>query len=147
MQSDATTVEDYIANLDDERRETVSAIRDVVNDALPVGYEETMAFGMITWSIPLRRYPDTYNGQPLGYVALAAQKRYNSLYLMGVYADSDEERDFRARWAAGGRKLDMGKSCVRFRKIEDLDLDLVREVIAGTPVDEFIETYERSRAR
>jgi len=147
VQSDATTVEDYLANLDDERRETISAIRDVVNDALPAGYEESMAFGMITWSIPLRRYPDTYNGQPLGYVALAAQKRYNSLYLMGVYADSDEERDFRARWTAGGRRLDMGKSCVRFMKIEDLDLDLVREVIAGTPVDGFIETYERSRAR
>jgi hypothetical protein len=146
VRSDATTVEGYLAELEDDRRATIGAVRDVVNDALPEGYEEGMTFGMITWYVPLERYPDTYNGQPLGYVALAAQRRYNSLYLNPVYGDTDVESEFRRRWEAGGRKLDMGKSCVRFKKVDDLDLGLVREVVARTPVDEYIGLYERSRA-
>ncbi len=97
--------------------------------------------------MPLERYPDTYNGQPLGYVALAAQKRHFSLYLMGLYSDSQQDRDFRARWTATGRKLDMGKSCLRFRRLDDLDLDLVAAVVAAMPVETFLATYERVRFR
>jgi hypothetical protein len=97
--------------------------------------------------VPLERYPDTYNGQPLGYVALAAQKRHYALYLMGLYSDTEQDRDFRARWQATGRSLDMGKSCLRFKRLDDLDLDLVAEVVASMPVDEFLATYERVRAR
>jgi hypothetical protein len=102
---------------------------------------------MIGWSVPLERYPDTYNGQPLGYVALAAQKRYYSLYLNAVYAGSVDEAEFRRRWEASGRKLDMGKSCLRFRKLEDLDLDLIAETVAGTSADAYIARYEQARAR
>jgi phosphatidylethanolamine-binding protein (PEBP) family uncharacterized protein len=111
MRSDATTVDAYLAELPDDRRAVVSRVREVVSSAMPPGYVETVAWGMITWSVPLERYPHTYNGQPLGYVALAAQKRHYSLYLMGLFPGSDEERELRERWAATGRRLDMGKSC------------------------------------
>lgn len=144
MQSDPTTPEEYLATLDPERRATVAAVRDVVGAAMPDGYAETVAFGMIAWVVPLERYPTTYNGQPLAYVSLAAQKRHCSLYLMGVYAD--QESAFRERWA-GGRPLDMGKSCVRFRRVEDLDLPLVAETVAATSVDEHIARYEAARGR
>jgi hypothetical protein len=146
MRSDATTVEKYLDSLEPERREVVSAVREVVNAAMPAGYEEGIAYGMIGWSVPLERYPDTYNGQPLGYIALAAQKRYYSLYLNAVYSGSVEESQLRKRWDATGRKLDMGKSCLRFKKLDDLDLDLIAEIVASTPVDAFIERYEQSRA-
>jgi hypothetical protein len=145
MRSDAGTVEEYLDNLPSERREVLSAVRDVINEALPHGYVEGIAFGMIGWSVPLERFPDTYNGQPLSYVALAAQKRYYSLYLNSVYAGSVEQETLRRRWETTGRKLDMGKSCIRFTTLDDLDLDLVSEVVASTPVDEFIRVYEQMR--
>jgi Domain of unknown function (DU1801) len=145
MRSDAGTVEEYLDNLPSERREVVSAVRDVINAALPHGYVEGIAFGMIGWSVPLERFPDTYNGQPLSYVALAAQKRYYSLYLNSVYAGSVEQEALRRRWETTGRKFDMGKSCFRFTTLDDLDLDLVSDVVASTPVDEFIQVYEQVR--
>ena len=147
MASGAVTVEDYLAGLEPERRETVRAVHDVLRAAMPTGYHEGVAWGMITWSVPLERYPETYNGQPLGYVALAAQKRHYAVYLMGLYSDSEQDKDFRARWLASGRKLDMGKSCLRFKRLDDLDLDLLAEVVASTPVDAFLATYERVRSR
>jgi hypothetical protein len=146
MQSDATTVEDYLSSLEPDRRAVVKEVHDVVAAAMPAGYAEGVAWGMITWSVPLERYPDTYNGKPLGYVALAAQKRHYSLYLMALYSDSEQDRDFRARWTATGRKLDMGKSCLLFRRVDDLDLDLVAEVVASMPVETFLATYERVRS-
>src|SRR5215207_2062115 len=111
MQSSARTVADYLSALPAERQELISRVRDVVNDNLPDGYQESMSYGMISWHIPLERYRETYNKQPLQYAALAAQKIYCSLYLMGVYAD--REATFRARWhAPSGKKLNMGKSCI-----------------------------------
>jgi hypothetical protein len=104
-----------------------------------------MRWGMISYEIPLERYPDTYNGQPLLYAALAAQKHYYALYLMCVYQDPKLERLLRDGFARAGTKLDMGKSCVRFRKIEDLPLDTVGRIVAGTPPDQFIARYERVR--
>ena len=145
MRSDAGTVEEYLESLQPQRRDVVSAVRDVINEALPPGYVEGIAFGMIGWSVPLERFPDTYNGQPLSYVALAAQKRYYSLYLNAVYTGSAEEDEFRRRWEATGRKLDMGKSCVRFKRLDDLDLDLVSEVVASTSTDAFIQQYKQTR--
>ena len=145
MGSGAGAVKQYLDNLPPERREVISAVRDVVNGALPDGYVEGIAFGMIGWSVPLERFPDTYNGQPLNYVGLAAQKRHHSLYLNAVYTGSVQEVEFRRRWAATGRPLDMGKSCIRFKRLEDLDLDLVAEVVASTSVDEFVQQYEQVR--
>ena len=146
MQSDAKTVAEYLSNLDDVRREAISAVRGVILDNLPDGYEEAMQFGMITYVVPLSVLADTYNGQPLMYVALASQKRHMSLYLTNVYGDESVEKWFRERYLAAGKKLDMGKSCVRFRKLDDLPLELVGEVVAKTPIADFVEIYRASRS-
>ena len=146
-QSKAKTVEQYLEELPPERREALQAVREVILKNLPSGYEETMQYGMIGYGIPLERFPNTYNGQPLGIAALASQKNYMSLYLMNVYGHPETETWFRERYRASGKKLDMGKSCVRFRKLDDLPLDLVGETVARTPVDEFIRVYEQSRKK
>ena len=145
MQSDAASVRAYLAELPEDRREIVEAVRAVILEHLPSGFEEGMQYGMIGYYVPLERYPVTYNGQPLGVAALASQKRHLSLYLMGIYGDDGESSWFRERWAETGKKLDMGKSCVRFRRLDDLALDVVGEAIARTSVDDFIAVYERSR--
>jgi hypothetical protein len=143
--SEAKTVEGYLNELPDGRRQTVEAVRDVVNENLPDGYEETMQHGMISYVVPLAQYPTTYNRQPLQYAGLASQKNYVSLCLMNVYGSEETERQFVERYAASGKKLDMGKSCVHFKELDDLPLDLIGETIARTPVDEFIATYETAR--
>lgn len=147
MRSDATTVEGYLAELPDDRREAIAAVRDVVNAHLPEGYVEEMGFGMINWVIPLADYPATYNKQPLMIAALASQKNHLALYLMGLYADGPAERRFRDRYAAAQLKLDMGKSCVRFKKLAEVDLDAVGEAIAEIRPADLIATYEASRRR
>ena len=145
MQSKAKTAEEYLSELADDRREQLSTVRNVVLDNLPDGYEEIMLFGMITYAVPLSVVPDTYNKQPLMYAALASQKRHMALYLTNVYGDESVEKWFRERYLATGKRLDMGKSCVRFRKLDDLPLELVGEVIGTTPIEEFVEVYRRSR--
>ena len=145
--SKAATVEEYLRELPAERRQTVEALRTVILDNLPGGYEEAMQFGMISYVVPLERYPKTYNGQALSYAALASQKNYVSVYLMNIYSDVETERWFTERYRASGKRLDMGKACVRFKKLDDLPLDLIAEAVALTSVDSFIELYEESRAR
>ena len=145
--SKAKTVDEYLVELPDERRAVVREVRDLVRKHLPKGYRETMNWGMISWEIPLERYPNTYNKQPLSYVALAAQKNHYSLYLMCVYDGSDRAKRFAEEFGKAGKKLDMGKSCVRFKRIEDLHLPAIAKVIAEMPPEAYIEMYERSRAR
>lgn len=145
--STATTVDAYLAELPDDRRAVVSAVRDAVARSMPAGYEERVSWGMISWEIPLARYPDTYNRQPLSYVALAAQKRHYALYLNGPYADPAQARALEEGFAHAGKVLDMGKSCLRFRTLDDLPLQVVTQVIASTPPERYIEIYERSRQR
>lgn len=140
----AATVEEYLAGLPEDRRATVSAVRDVILANLPEGYVEGIQWGMITYSVPLEVSGRTYNGQPLGYVSLASQKRHVSLYLMGVYGE--REREFRAEFEATGRKLDMGKSCVRFKRVEDLPLDVVGREVARLGVAEFVAKSRAARA-
>jgi hypothetical protein len=146
VHSEATTVEQYLAELEDERRAQIEPVHRVVHDAMPAGYEESVAWGMLSWSVPLETYPDTYNGQPLSYVCLAAQKRHNALYLMGLYSGSEQAAEFRRAWTEDGRRLDMGKSCLRYRTVEDLRLDLVRETVASIPPEKLIALHERARA-
>ena len=147
VSSAATTVEAYLAELPPERRAVVTKVRALVNAHLPDGYVEGMNWGMISWEIPLSRYPATYNKQPLGYAALAAQKNHYALYLMGVYADSRSEHDLRAAYAAAGLKLDMGKCCLRFRRLDALLQPAVAAAIASTPLETHIARYEASRVR
>ena len=136
--SAAASVEEYLSELPPERAQVVAHVRDLVNGALPEGYQEGMLYGMITWSVPLSVYPGTYNGKPLAYVSLAAQKNYYALYLMGVYADSAEEARLREAWQSRGTKLDMGRSCLRFKRLADLHEDLVSDVIGAVPMNAFV---------
>ena len=145
VQSDATTVEAYLAELPEDRRATIEGLRAVILEHLPEGFTEGMQYGMIGYYIPLERYPDTFNSQPLAIAALENQKRYISLYLMGIYANEDDAWWFREQWTLSGKRLDMGKSCVRFRKLEDVPLDVVGAAIARTSADDFIADYEHTR--
>ncbi len=145
VSSTAKSPDEYIAALPPERREAISAVREVVRRNLPHGFEEGMEFGVITWYVPLERFPDTYNGHPLGLVALASQKQYMALYLNTVYGDPQLADWFRARYAESGKRLDMGKSCVRFRSLDDLPLDVIGETIGKVPLDRFVSHYQAAR--
>ena len=145
--STVATVEEYLQELPPERQKTMQAVRELILDKLPPGYRESMNWGMISYEIPLERYPKTYNKQPLNYAALASQKNYMSLYLMCVYDCEGANADFVERFKASGKKLNMGKSCVRFTKLEDLPLELIAETIASTPMDEYIRKYEKARKK
>ena len=145
MQSSAASVEEYLDSLPEDRRDAIRTVRDVVNTSLPEGYVEQMDWGMISWVVPLETKPDTYNGRPLCYVALASQKRHMAVYLMGLYTDGPELEWFERQYAERGIKLDMGKSCVRFRRLEDLPLDVLGEVVGKIGVEDFIDRYDTAR--
>jgi uncharacterized protein YdhG (YjbR/CyaY superfamily) len=143
--SKATTVAGYLAELPADRRKTISTVRAVVRKHLPKGYKESIGYGMICYAVPLSTYPDTYNGQPLCYAALAAQKNYCAIYLMNVYGDAVAARALREGFRQAGKKLDMGKSCVRFKTADDLPLDVIGRTIAATSMKDFIAKYEKAR--
>ena len=143
--SKAATVDDYLAELPPERRAVIARVRDALNAVMPAGYREGMGYGMIGWAVPLEEYPDTYNKQPLAYAALAAQKNNYSLHLTCVYSDPARAERLRAAAAAMGRKLDMGKSCIRFKRVEDLPLQSICDEVASTTPAEFIRLYEEAR--
>jgi uncharacterized protein DUF1801 len=145
VSSKAPTPEAYLGELPPERAALVSRLRDLINANLPGGYVERMNWGMISWEVPLTRYPDTYNGQPLVYAGLAAQKNYTALYLNCVYASEERSERMRTAWAAAGKKLDMGKSCLRFKRPEDVAEQVLAETIRSIPVDRFIAEYEAGR--
>lgn len=145
VSSDAKTPEEYLAALPEDRREMVSAIRDAINASLGEGFVEGMSYGMISWWVPLERFGDTYNGEPLGLVGLASQKQYVALYLNSVYADAGTEAWFRERYAQSGRKLNMGKSCVRFRRMDEVPLDIIGETIARADIDSFTAFFVEAR--
>jgi hypothetical protein len=145
MAGEPQTPDEYIASLPEGRREAVKAVREVVRDNLRPGFEEGMQYGMIGWYVPLERFPNTYNGRPLGLAALAIQKNYMSLYLNSVYGNRQTEAWFRERYAASGKKLDIGKSCVRFKRLEDLPLDVIGETIRRVDLESFVTGYEQAR--
>ena len=128
-----------------ERGEALRAVYAVVRDSMPSGFELIESRGAPSWVVPLSTYPVTYNGEPLSYISLMAQKNYNSLYLMGLYSDPDAVAAFERDWLATGRRLDMGKSCLRFRTLADVDLDIIARVTAATSVEQLVAAYERSR--
>ncbi|MCA9386995.1 DUF1801 domain-containing protein [Candidatus Dojkabacteria bacterium] len=147
MKSDAKAPEEYIDSLPKERREAIKEVRKVILKNLPKGYEEKMNWGMITYQIPLETYPITYNKQPLMYAALASQKNYMAVYLSNIYSDPKEKEWFENEYKKSGKKMNKGKSCVRFTKLQDLPLDLIGKSIAKTSVDDYIKMYEESRKK
>ena len=140
--SAATNVDQYLRALPADRRREIEAVRAVVRANLPSGYIESIDYGMIGYAIPLARFPDTYNGKALCYAALAAQKNHNALYLMCSYMDPSQDRALRDGAAREGKKLDMGKSCLRFQRAEELPLRAIGKVVASTSVARLIEMHE-----
>jgi uncharacterized protein YdhG (YjbR/CyaY superfamily) len=137
----------YLASLPPERRKVVKAVRALVKKRLPKGYVETMTWGMLSYEVPLRTYPGTYNGQPLMYLALAAQKNHYALYITSPAQDDRLMAKLAAAYESAGRKLDMGKGCLRFKTLEELPLDVIGEIVASTPVERSIELAEAARTR
>lgn len=145
--SNVKTPSQYIASLAPDRAKTIAAMRGFVNKHIPRGFEECLVWGTIGWTIPLARYPDTYNKQPICYVALSSQKNYCVLYLMGAYWSASQLKRLKAAFKMTGKKLNMGKCCVQFQSPEDLPLEAIGELISATSSKKWIEFYEQSRLR
>ena len=145
MESPAPTVHDYLDGLPPERRVAVDAVRQVILTNLPAGMVESTGWGMLTYEVPLTVVPDTYNGQPLMYAALASQKQHLAIYLSGIYADPALRPWFEDSYRATGKRMDLGKSCVRYRSLQDLPLELVGEAIAAQSLEQFVKVYEAAR--
>ena len=148
MQSKAATVTEYLASLPADRRAAIEAVRKVILANLDKDYEEGMQYGMIGYYIPHRVYPPGYHTNPkqaLPFAALASQKNYMSFYIMGLYGDSALAKWFEKAWKDTGRKLDIGKSCIRFKKLDDLALDVIGEALRRLPARKYIEIYEKAR--
>jgi uncharacterized protein YdhG (YjbR/CyaY superfamily) len=147
MQSTATTVEQYLAELPVDRREAIQAVRRVILENIPEGYEEAMNYGMIVFQVPLEVYPDTYNKKPLMYAALASQKHHMAVYLTAIYMDEEERQKFEEAYRSTGKRYDVGKSCVRFRKLENLPLELIGQAVGMMEMDEFVERVKKAHSK
>ena len=145
VSSAASSVEEYLAELPDDRAEVVEQVRELVLANLPDGVVETMNWGMIAYEVPLERYPDTYNGQPLMYAALAAQKRHYALYLHSVYSSEADAGRLQQAYDEAGMKLDVGRSCVRFKRLDQLLPEAIAAAVGAVTVEEFISRHEAAR--
>jgi len=142
----ASTVAEYLAALPSDRRAALGVVRRLINESLPDGYEEGIQFGKISWYVPLSLYPAGYGENPkvpLPLVSLASQKSGMALYFLSFYGDPALSTWFTTEYKKSGKKLDMGKACVRFKKLDDLPLDVIGKVIAATPAEKYIEQYEK----
>jgi Domain of unknown function (DU1801) len=146
-QSNVKTPAQYIASLPASRAKTIETVRALVNKHIPRGYDECLVWGTIGWTIPLSRYPDTYNKQPICYVALSSQKNYCSLYLMGAFWSASQLEQLKAAFKAAEKNLDMGKCCVHFESPDDLPLEAIGKLISAIPSEKWIEMYEQSRLK
>jgi len=145
MTSQARTVEEYLSGLPADRRAAVGTVRDVILANLPKGYEEGMLYGMIGYYVPHSLFPAGYHcdpNQPLCYAGLASQKNHMAVYLMCVYGNEEHREWFTNAWKKTGKKLDMGKSCVRFKKLDDLALDVIGQAIGRVRPEKYIARYE-----
>ena len=147
VSSTAATPGEYLSSLPEDRREAMAAVRQLLLDNLPEGIQESMNFGMLCYEIPLATYPITYNKQPLMFAALAAQKHYFSLYLNSIYGFDQIRDQFEAEYLATGKKLDIGKVCIRFKTLADLPLDVVSRAVSVITVKDFIANYEALRPK
>nr|ACS83717.1 hypothetical protein WISOIL_0028 [uncultured bacterium AOCefta2] len=140
MKIAATTVNEYLAALPPDRREAISAVRKVILEYLPKGYEEGMSYGMIGYYVPHSIFPAGYHcdpKQPLPFASLGSQKHHMALYLMCIYMNEPVMRWLGEEFARRGKKLDMGKACIRFKKLEDLPLEVIGQTIAKFPVKDY----------
>jgi hypothetical protein len=147
MQSKASTVKEYIDSLPEERKLAINSIRKEILKNLPKGFEETMQYGMISYVVPHKLYPSGYHCNPkeaLPFISLASQKNYIALYHMMVYQGGLHDWLVKAWVKATDKKLDMGKSCIRFKKTEDIPLKLIGELCSKISVDKWIEVYEQT---
>lgn len=153
MQSAAPTVEAYLDGLPPDRAAALSAVREVILANLDAGFQEAMAYGMIGYSVPHAAFPAGYHcdpKQPLPYAGLASQKGHMSIYLMSLYGAAGGEvveggsellRWFQDAWAKTGKKLDMGKSCIRFKRVDELALDVIAETLRRVPASLYMRRY------
>jgi hypothetical protein len=145
VSSSALTVDQYLAELPIDRQRDVRELVSLVRESLPPGYQEVMAWGMIGYQVPMEISGPTYNGQPIGPVAIASQKQHISIYLLAIYASEDLTAEFQKRWSASGKRLNMGKSCVRFSSLEKADLDTIRWAVSLFTPGQFAELYLAAR--
>lgn len=143
----ATTVKEYLDWLPEDRRKALAKVRSVIRKHLPKGYEEGINYGMISYHVPLKTLPDTYNSQPLCYAGLSAHKNFNSLHLMVPYGDPKQRAALEEAFKKAGKKLDMGKSCVHFKDADDLPLPAIGKLIAAVPPEKYIKAYQASRKK
>lgn len=139
-------VTQYLAALPEDRRNALTKVRAAIAKSVPKGYVETIEFGMISWVVPLSRYPNTYNGRPLILAALGSQKNHMAVYLMGIYGDPKLRASFESAYRATGKRFDVGKSCVRFKSLNDLPLQVIMDAVGAIEVDAFTAAYERARS-
>jgi hypothetical protein len=151
MQSKAKTPDDYIAELPEDRQKAMTELRQVIAKNLPKGFEERMGYGMMGWDVPHSLYPAGYHcnpKDPLPFLGIASQKNNISLYHMGIYANPKLLEWFQAEWPKHtSRKLDMGKSCIRFKKVDDIPIKLIGELAKKMTPAQWIDIYERELKR
>jgi hypothetical protein len=149
MQSSAKTVQEYLKELPADRREAINAVRGVILENLPKGYEERMSYGMLGYVVPHSIYPKGYQCNPklpLPFVNLGSQKNHMALHLMCCYCDPKLKAWFEKAWKDAGKKFDMGGGCVRFKKLEDVPLEVIGQLVASMPVDVYIRRIEKTFA-
>ena len=144
---DSTTVAGFLSKLPPERRREVERVRRVLRRHMPSGYEEVISKNMLVYQVPLKHYSETYNKQPLWYVALASEKSYLSLHVVSVYADASLAKQLKDAFKAQGKKLDMGKACIHFKRADELALDSIGEIVASTPLERWVEIAKAARRR
>ena len=151
MKIEANSPEDYIDQLPEDRKEAIKKLRSTILDNLPEGFEETMNYGMIGYVVPKSIYPPGYHvdpDHPLPFMSIASQKNHIALYHSGVYADGDLLKWFTGEYPKFSTyKLDMGKSCMRFRNADHIPYDLIAELVSRVSVQEWIQLYERAVKR
>ncbi|HIA28447.1 MAG TPA: DUF1801 domain-containing protein [Planctomycetes bacterium] len=147
MQSTAATPKEYIDSLPEDRQPTIRKLRSLIRKHLPKGYKEAMRWGFITYEVPLKVCPETYNGEPLMYAAIASQKRHYGVYLCGMYSIPAIQKKLVSQWKKRGTRLDMGKSCIRIASWEKCEPDLIAEAIASVPMEEFVKVYQAMHSK
>jgi hypothetical protein len=147
VSSAANTVAEYLSQLDEPRKSEIESLLELIRKNIPAGYDECMRWGMISFEVPMEVSGPTYNKQPLNYVALASQKNYISIYLLSIYSSVAHAAEFESRWAKSGKKLNMGKACVRLKNLEQADLETIAWAVGLASPTEYVAAVQAARQR